>query len=59
MLVLGAGVLVMSLNLAHWFGQRLHGGLGTWPSPTKERTANSTAPSPPAADRAESPPDSR
>ncbi len=25
-LVLGAGMLVMSLNLAHWFG-RLHGGL--------------------------------
>jgi len=25
-LVLGAGILVMSLNLAHWFG-RLHGGL--------------------------------
>ena len=25
-LALGAGILVMSLNLAHWFG-RLHGGL--------------------------------
>ncbi len=25
-LVLGAGILFMSLNLAHWFG-RLHGGL--------------------------------
>ena len=25
-LVLGAGILVMSLNCAHWFG-RLHGGL--------------------------------
>jgi hypothetical protein len=33
-LVLGAGVLVMSLNLAHWFG-RLHGGMGTRPFPTK------------------------